>query len=356
MENRAFTILQSPESFATPLCSVDSATHHPFPPISHERSALSSPHQVSAIGQARREDVRPASQILDDEIHRLGRLSLEEQPYPGILTQRHAYSWPLPVPQGRNEMNLRPLATAANEASRRSLSPPCAPTAPHTSRAAVKDALYAWPFCPDWSLDVNSQAAAKEPRAAVYADTGAAFRKSPALDSSLGSDTESSGPSTYDRGASMSPVNKQPGDFPALPDPRCLAGLGFPEYTMSSQGASTSQLLQNSFNPLGADFGTGHNLASLDATSRLLAACSHESFLINQMQDNQPWQYGQTYDSMRPTHVGGFLTSPVQNPHLRQWRNTSIPEGPSAKNRKQELYKTEMCRNWEEMGQCEYGR
>ncbi|PWZ00610.1 hypothetical protein BCV70DRAFT_223149 [Testicularia cyperi] len=41
--------------------------------------------------------------------------------------------------------------------------------------------------------------------------------------------------------------------------------------------------------------------------------------------------------------------------HLRDLQDTGTPIGPSEKNPKAELYKTELCRNWAATGFCEYG-
>ena len=64
--------------------------------------------------------------------------------------------------------------------------------------------------------------------------------------------------------------------------------------------------------------------------------------------------------SRYPTQFSGTYPVPSQTPNLEATANTptgisSSQSGPSANNRKLGLYKTELCRSWEEKGTCRYG-
>ncbi|KAF8624790.1 hypothetical protein AX15_005679 [Amanita polypyramis BW_CC] len=52
---------------------------------------------------------------------------------------------------------------------------------------------------------------------------------------------------------------------------------------------------------------------------------------------------------------GATQASLVDNPAAAIPQSTSLQPGPSANNRKLNLYKTELCRSWEEKGSCRYG-
>jgi len=64
--------------------------------------------------------------------------------------------------------------------------------------------------------------------------------------------------------------------------------------------------------------------------------------------------------SRYPTQFSATYAVPSQTPNIEATANTptgisSGQSGPSANNRKLGLYKTELCRSWEEKGTCRYG-
>jgi len=65
-------------------------------------------------------------------------------------------------------------------------------------------------------------------------------------------------------------------------------------------------------------------------------------------------QYGSPYSVGMPTpNIGGGIGS--VSPSLSNVVVDPSGNGPSANNRKLGLYKTELCRSWEEKGTCRYG-
>jgi hypothetical protein len=89
----------------------------------------------------------------------------------------------------------------------------------------------------------------------------------------------------------------------------------------------------------------------------ILAGASQESRLMSQLQGHGNHRTGQQYNffPMHDTFTAPRPVEPRQAKDAWSGRQAAAPS-PSPNNKKMELFKTEICRNWEERGKCLYGK
>ncbi|KAJ1029679.1 hypothetical protein NDA13_002922 [Ustilago tritici] len=297
-------------------------------------------------------DVSNVSQLWRDEIREEARrLHLS-----GLTLDQFSRSWPPPV------LNANHQWLALVDAAR-------LPSSPESVTSSQDNANLdpsqldpsAWPFCPDWNLDATS----KEPHATIYATNDAWLQTSSSLHSTHntnGLDSSTAMWSGYGRNSSFSPLVSLPGQFSAASQ---TMDLFEPNPLSEAIDSSLAHLAIPSAAPHKSDI--AFKRTSVKDTSRLLAKSSHTSRLTQQLDrqvrnrlstvDNS--QYQAAFDNGRiyvpPANTPSFY--PVQTDPVYaqgQQNNIGIAHGVSTRRIKTELYKTELCRHWEEKGFCEY--
>ncbi len=232
-----------------------------------DRAALSSPPNVSDLGRSWRDDVRRASETLDDELVRFSRLSLSDP-----VDDRQQAAFPV------------------------------------YAKRMHKDTSDARSFCPDWAVDVTAQLSSQEFGAYTYAAAPATFRTSP---TSYGSDSGSSGKSIHYRGSSLSPAPQQSNDQ--------FSTANHDQTRVTRHHSAPAQIETKPFtNPAGSQ-----------TTSKLLAASSEESRLISQWQLLQRMKNAQNLVHPSTLNVDNFLL-PFQhhtdNPHTGSGERPESPK------------------------------
>lgn len=320
----------------------------PTSKVVHGSATLPPPQNHPDISQLWREDVRRAARILDNELGQYKHLSLADSKQVKQPVFQQATSWP---PAGHRRDNAWPWLNDTTRLSSSPLSDDSGTvmasfsarnnvTSPQsTGSINAEDGNKAWAFCPSWSLDHTPQ----DPRVPKDANTGSRFYASPTPDIAYESDTDSSGNSNYGGLAPMSPNPSQPESlYNILGTANAQQSSTFRnhEHNKTVPSFDMHQLSQALF---ASDKSINTN--STDTSSRLLVSASRESMLTSQL----------ARTSMQTFVPIGFMLfeNQIEYPHYS--RDTKRLGGPVPWNRKTELYKTEMCRNWEERGVCEYG-
>lgn len=317
--------------------------------------------EISQIWKAdARRDARRLDELFDNELELLGRLNLTSSNDHDARKQLQyrAPTWPcVSLSEDGQQQQQQQQPWLSNDAALSSspgseVSYQSCPN-PNFQRPAIlgmstqghaaKDGPSEWAFHSSWP------ATAQNLPPPFYSDIGAEFRTSPSPDSAYGSDTNSSGPSSYDRQASFSPIHQQAGLTPI--ESMHMQQLGLYNNHERNELTSSQAQHQTSQAPGGSEL----SAAKVDnaASSKFLATSSQASMLVSHLHSQCGLQYGKSMTNFIPV---GFLLVQTDADHSNDWQALGSFDGPSPKNRKMELYKTEMCRNWEEKGSCEYGR
>ena len=334
---------------ATPLPNPHSVA--PSQKTSTPSASLSHPG-FSASTQPWLDNVARTSGCADEGIQMFQRLKLGEECCSRLPASQRARSWP------PTELGLRESLLWLNEYTKPPLSSVVGPTDHCTvachhrvagAHGFVNHASEHSTFLKPFSLDGNLSAA-------NLGAVGTSSRPRSALDY-----TQNSGkgyhfnPFGYDRSLHLSQNDKQPSS---------AAAASIPKLLQQHEPSSTDTGCKNksSFGwPLLAPglFGAKptSRFTGVGASERTLEAASHESLHVARLQTPKVWKYESPHRATTPFVATGTPPVPGKADYTSKWKGLGCEEeGPSPKNRKIELYKTEMCRNWEQKGSCGYGR
>lgn len=320
---------------------------------------LPPPRTHPEISQIWSADVRRASRRLDNELEVFDRLSLKETAPAEQPTRSSALSWP---PLANNDNDAWLWLSETSKVSSPRTDQLLTQTSSNGSPLRVKDApLWASPVSdeaplslasfPSWSLDSALQASSFS----AYSDIGADFRGSPTPDSVDGSDSDSSGPSSCGRQASLSPI-----PAPQRREDRFAHTQTYEQQIEVCRDTERASFSSASFSPrqispVPIGFQKPTDDAAVKPATQLLATSSPQSMLLNQLHVQHGFHVADSAGQTGAFIPVGFLYVPSHATTPGEWQAQRGWTGPSFRNRKSELYKTEMCRNWEEKGSCEYG-
>ncbi|SPO24828.1 uncharacterized protein UTRI_01820_B [Ustilago trichophora] len=328
----------------------------------HVSPALPPPLKNPEISQIWKADARRDARCLDtwvdDELELLGRLNLNSSNGDDARKQL-GYRTPALTPvslsdNGQERQQQQPCLSsgaALSSSPKSAVSYQSCPNLniPRPASLAVSAQGHTAQEGPsEWAFRTNWQVDARNLPSPFHPDIGADIRASPSSDSAYGSDTDSSGPSSYGRQASFSPIHQRAG-LTAI-DTLHMQQLGFYNTRERNESTSSQGQQQTSQNPIRSELCP--DKVDTAASPKLLAASSQASMLVSQLHSQRGLQYGKSMSNFIP--VGLLLVQTDAN-HSNDWHAMGSFDGPSPKNRKMELYKTELCRNWEEKGSCEYG-
>ncbi|SJX61733.1 uncharacterized protein SRS1_12717 [Sporisorium reilianum f. sp. reilianum] len=312
---------------------------HLFPPLQerHNSAPAKSGLNILDVTDIWREDVRRASQRLDEQINQLSQLKLSD---PVPLAQPHSF-----FAQSRPESGLGRDKTWPwmEEIPNLSSSPVSDISSANTTRASQSPDAFtpfepqAWPSFPSWDMNVAASSLPNDTQTFI-APHG---RFSP--DSLHGSTTVSTSSHGSLHTQDLFLKQQQQGlDFvnhtrPVAPhqvstsfgavrthfDPFAPAGPS-PQAAVGSGVAPKAVPIQNGFNLLPASL--------------------------------SPWSITQPNSPPQSSFFPGnaAVVQPTLAPSNIAHGKKASPNEPAPFNRKSELYKTEMCRNWEEKGYCFY--
>lgn len=325
-------------------------------------AALPPPQNNPEISQIWKADALRASQRLEHSLNLLARLNLDDSTSLRQLTPQYALSWPPAGSRVKDEWrwldDFEPkIASTTSPSGSHPLSSPSMPGAAETPLlSATRHNHQEWASFSGWALSP----AQYDAHAPVGGLTQTAFRSSPSPDSVFGSDTDSSEASTYGFPASLSPVplSQMEGSFGKQ---NFMAKEQVELYRDARDAVMNSRFDPTQISPVPVSLPPAHVRVDNGRAPLLLARASSESKLTNELQIQQGFRYDQHRNPVQNfIPVGYFVVherpdDPSQVCSPRRFEARS-PEGPSPNNRKRELYKTEICRNWEEKSSCEYGR
>ncbi|KAJ1028662.1 hypothetical protein NDA16_001828 [Ustilago loliicola] len=303
---------------------------------------------VSNVSQLWREVIHHEARGLNNHSDRVSGFNLERS----VSYDQHQLqlpgSWPPPVLNAKDQW-LGPVDAAWLSSSPESVTS----SKTNFDLGATQLDHKAWPFCLNWSLDATM----KDPYATNYATKDASIQTS----GSYGSDTDTTVWSGYHRHNSVSPIVNIPGQFCTSPQTMNL----FQPNPLSDAIESSLARLAISPTPIGSEIAFKKN--NIDNSTNLLAKSSFTSRLTKQLEKHQARedrlaasriQSQPVFDKSR-IYVPSFSRPsffPVQTDSVyAQDLDTVDKVNKASTGRiKTELYKTEMCRNWEEKGFCDY--
>lgn len=342
--------------------SPDAARHH-----LGKQSAASYPHSASGSRPARSNTVHTfppnlsnVSQLWGEDVHHNARRSSDQgDPNPRMAFQhsfRSEYfelplprSWPPPTSNG-HENWLGPVDGARLSSSPESV----ASSKTNLDLGSSHLDPHAWSFCPTWSLD----ASLKDLDAISHAMKDVSIQTSPSLDdaqSTYGSNPDADVWTGHSYHSSISTVVNDPGHFSNSTQTNNL----FQPNLLSDAIESSLARLAIASAPIGSDLAFEKTI--VDVSSQILAKSPRTSRLTKQLEKHQARQNRlaaarsdsqQAYNNKRfyihTSRSPSFF--PVETePVYAQDRSAAVPS-----KIKTELYKTELCRNWEEKGFCDY--
>nr|CDI52521.1 metal-dependent hydrolase [Melanopsichium pennsylvanicum 4] len=308
---------------------------------------LPSPRHHPDIGQIWDENVRRANRRLVDEIELLNRLVFEGQAHHRQQTSFHAFTWPNSDPDDGSDqtwpsnparlLSSSPISAVSNDTGR-SLTSPLSPDSDGSTESNSNE----WTFHPNWSFEpssldhhnpeYNDSRTTSHPLRESYSNVQAG-----SINSSSGQWAGQLGAPTYqgpDLHSFAEPQRQQLGLY------SCTENSGSPSTPLAIRGFRVSK---------------SYDTSSITAPQLLAKGASTASELTTQLEEwpeltkhglhipTQPNPYALYYDAQ---------TQPCYPVELHLTCNGRY--GPSPTNKKVELYKTEMCRNWEEKGDCYY--
>ncbi|ETS62869.1 hypothetical protein PaG_02627 [Moesziomyces aphidis] len=267
------------------------------------------------------------SRSLDFDYQLFGKLSLDDVPSPPAQrsSQLIDWSWDLPVESSKEQ------ASWINKTSKPSI---WAELETHKEQPRIiGNASAQSNDLASGSLDVSIF---DEPVSKVPYWTRTSFG------SYHGSDSDASSPlGDETRHWPRSP----PEPFPA---PVQLGKLSPHAHTFSWQGPQVASAFTATDLP--------RSMSAPSTGPGILAGASQESRLMSQLQGHGNHRTGQQYNFflMHDTFTAPRPVEPRQAKDAWSGRQAAAPS-PSPNNKKMELFKTEICRNWEERGKCLYG-
>lgn len=222
-----------------------------------------------------------------------------------------------------------------------------------------------WKFSPTW---YNKSFALPLPYS-LGGGNGSPFQGSPPHHL-CGSDTDSSSRSSNEFGSPFSPIHHDMEVFSPRSQPLDVALTNFRYNPGSNNAPSHTGWRPAPLAPIGSE--VCREIATVDSTpfSKPVAPPSSENVLADRLQRPRGWQHAQPFVPLQARAPHHFQPHPQlqypiqqadalmhqQRPQPQSWKKQETPMGPSPNNPKAELYKTELCRNWEELGSCFYRR
>lgn len=320
---------------------------HPIPSLQsrHRSAPVKSSLNILDFTDTWREEVRRSSQRLDDSIRTYGQLGLSD---------------PVPAPQPR----LPLVPSWPDSALGRDKNWPWIGENPNLSTSSVSDISSAdpvralqspdsfspvesqtWPSFPSWDM---SAAAAQDFRLDTHAFGAPQGRFSP---DSLGGPTITSTSSNgqHQRQTYEFLPKQQQGGFNSLAETSSVTPY---------QGSIPISNMRTTFDPFASASSMPQApIGSGSPTKRVAAdnAASDWSVTHPRTPSLKDWQHGQggqPASSFFPSNPAAI--QPATVPRNTMHDKKAAPGKPAPFNRKKELYKTEMCRNWEEKGYCFY--